>query len=1011
MQLTSHSLRYRPKRAELHWLISRTLRAAGASLALGALTVPALAQQATVPSAASTAGPSQAVSAPTAGATTDPSHGGSSSLHQLQEVVVTGTLLRGVQAPIGASLISIGRQQIAETGAQTVQQILASVPALTSFGTAGQGQQGSFDGSGSFAPTIHGLGSSASNGTLVLIDGHRMVPVGVNHSLPDPNIIAPLMVKSVQVLANGASSTYGSDAVAGVINIITRNRFKGFEATGQYGFANGYDSENGGLLWGDTFKNTSVMASVNYERRSSLLASQRSFSASPNHLAEGGANFANFACGPASAQVGQTFYLYPYTNGPTSVAPCGYSLGFASSVGDLLPQESRTDVMVKIAHAVNSRLSFNGDLIYSNDHVRTAIARGAVSAVAYGPGSSPPGGPGQINPFFQGPPGVTSETVNFDADPLLGPGAEQRGGVKTIMANGKMLWKIGDHWQATIGTTIGQSSSTFDQYASLCTSCALLGINGTTNPGGNPTAPSIPGTTTAVTSLPLTTGNALNVWSPGATGTSPAVLAELTDSATTQVVEQAFKDVTIKFDGPLFHMPGGTAQGAIGAEYQHYRIHELFNQPNNTGPAKFGTESFIYNWGRDVKSVYAEVLFPIVSHANQAFLLRDLQVDISGRIDDYSDVGSTQNPRFAVNWNPVRSLTIKADYAKTFAAPNLMSTGDHGLDAQSGFGGGSVVNNLAVPNTFPGAIGLPGCTAATPECVIGTPTVTGMQLNGPNAKLRPETGKSWSIGFGWRPRSIRGLHVDATYWDVHYDGMITSPLAQFAVTSPALSPLLTLYPNGATPAQLAAAENGAPQLGAVPPTVYWIYNFEQQNALNLRAAGIDGGFSYLRPTSIGTLSVALSETYKLKMMQQFGTGGRWFSVLNTDGYNTTFPSNRLSAQMDLGWARGNWDVHLITEYEGWYLNWSGAAPYPLKLSSGFTPIGGGQHIPSLTLENAYATYEFPRHSLFDGTQVSLTVDNLFDTSPPFYNSVFGYDGNAANPIGREIMIAVTERWK
>lgn len=1005
MQIHRQSDSHRSKSGRGLAFAWRTIGAAGITLVLGAISPAAFGQQ-----NSGNTGPKQTTVKHSPKSSSASQGSQALQMLQLQEVVVTGTLLHN-QAPVGASLISIGRSKIAETGAQTMQQILASVPALTSFGTAGQGQQGSFDGSGSFAPTIHGLGSSASNGTLVLIDGHRMVPVGINHSLPDPNIIAPLMVKSVQVLANGASSTYGSDAVAGVINIITRTKFKGFEASGQYSFANGYNSENGGLLWGDTFGNTSVIASINYERRSALAASQRAFSANPNHTAEGGANFANYECGPAGVQVGHQFYLYPYTNGPATTAPCGYSLGFASAAGDLLPEEARTDAMIKISHAVNRHVSFNGDLVYSNDSVHTAIARGAVSAVAYGPGSSPPGGPGQINPYFQGPPGVTSETVYFDGDPLLGVGgAEQNAGVKTIMANARMYVNFGHHWQATVATTIGQSDSQFDQLGALCTSCAILGINGTTNPGGDPLTPSIPGTTTTVTNLPLTDANALNVWSPTAAGTSPAVLAALTDSAVTQDVEQAMKDVSVKFDGPLFHMPAGSVQGAIGAEYQHYRIDEQFNQPNNTGPAHLGTESFLYNWGRDVKSVFAEVLVPIVGRANQMTMLKELTFDISGRIDDYSDVGSTKNPRFAVNWKPTRTLIVRADYSRSFAAPNLMSTGDNGLDAQSGFGGGSVVNNLSIPNTFPGAIGMPGCTAATPECVIGTPEVTGMQLNGPNAKLKPETGKSWSLGFGWSPSRIAGLHVDATYWNVRYDGMITSPLAQFAVSSPELSPLLTLYPNGATPAQLAAAEAGAPQLGAVPNKVYWIYNFEQQNAINLRADGVDGNVEYMRPTPIGTLSVDLSESIKLKMMQQFGSGGKWFSVLNTDGYNTTFPSNRLSASLDLGWARGNWNVHLITNYEGWYYNWNGAAPYPIKLSAGFTPIGGGQHIPALTIVNAYATYIFPRDSFLAGTQVSLTVDNLFDRNPPFYNTAFGYDGNAANPIGRMATFAVTERW-
>jgi len=82
----------------------------------------------------------------------------------------------------------------------------------------------SFDNSGTFAPSIHGLGASSSNGTLVLIDGHRLPLTGINHTLADPSIIAPLTIERVEVLPDGASSTYGSDAVAGVINFITRRK-------------------------------------------------------------------------------------------------------------------------------------------------------------------------------------------------------------------------------------------------------------------------------------------------------------------------------------------------------------------------------------------------------------------------------------------------------------------------------------------------------------------------------------------------------------------------------------------------------------------------------------------------------------------------------------------------------------------------------------------------------------------------------------------------------------------
>src|SRR5690348_7601116 len=174
-----------------------------------------------------------------------PADQGVESGAKLEEVVVTGTSIRGTQ-PVGSNLITVDREAIAETGSQTLQQILATVPAVTGFGNAAQGNFGSADASGTYAPTIHGLGASASNGTLVLIDGRRLPLSGINHTLADPNIIAPLSIDHVEVLPDGASSTYGSDAVAGVINFITRKNFKGLEVSGQVGMGDSYNTEQAG---------------------------------------------------------------------------------------------------------------------------------------------------------------------------------------------------------------------------------------------------------------------------------------------------------------------------------------------------------------------------------------------------------------------------------------------------------------------------------------------------------------------------------------------------------------------------------------------------------------------------------------------------------------------------------------------------------------------------------------------------------------------------------------------
>jgi iron complex outermembrane receptor protein len=169
-----------------------------------------------------------------------------------KDIIVTGSSLKGV-APVGSNLTTVGRAELESSGAQTVQQVLKSVPSVVGLQSAGQGAMGSADGSGTNAPTIHGLGASASNSTLILMNGHRIPTSGVNHVLADPNIIAPIALERVEVLADGASSVYGSDAVAGVINFITRKKVTGLEINIQKGFASNYKTFNAGLLTGKTW--------------------------------------------------------------------------------------------------------------------------------------------------------------------------------------------------------------------------------------------------------------------------------------------------------------------------------------------------------------------------------------------------------------------------------------------------------------------------------------------------------------------------------------------------------------------------------------------------------------------------------------------------------------------------------------------------------------------------------------------------------------------------------------
>jgi iron complex outermembrane receptor protein len=167
------------------------------------------------------------------------------SEEELSEVVVTGTLIRGV-APTGSELITMTQQDIAKTGAATTMDVLRKMPAISGFNATPQLTADPMDSIN--LPSIHGL---PGNGlVLVLFDGYRMSGAGILSNSPDPSSIPVVALERVEVVPDGASAIYGSDAVTGVINFVLRKNFDGLQVNARYGFADAYDQSDASLLWG-----------------------------------------------------------------------------------------------------------------------------------------------------------------------------------------------------------------------------------------------------------------------------------------------------------------------------------------------------------------------------------------------------------------------------------------------------------------------------------------------------------------------------------------------------------------------------------------------------------------------------------------------------------------------------------------------------------------------------------------------------------------------------------------
>jgi len=944
---------------------------------------------------------------------------GNAASEGIESVTVTGTSIRGL-APVGSNLISVGQQDIKTMGAATVQDVLVNVPSLTGMGNVNQGTTNS----SSYAPVVHQLGASASNSTLVLIDGHRMPSDGQNHGLTDPNMIPILALQEVNVLPDGASSIYGSDAVAGVVNFITRRHFDGLQISLQQGFARAYQSSEGSILAGRDWQSGSVMFAASYSGKGALHNASRLDLANKDQSFKGGTNFNTFNCYPATIQPNGTGNIYLSATATTSVANTAANSPCYRTDGDFLAPERRFSMMVKGEQQIG-RVDVRLDLLYANRLTNTTSGLGIGTVTVFGNTTNPNGtinsGGAQANPFYISPPGVTAtrQTVRFDLAGLLPPDQYPtitQSGNQVGYANLVADYNIDDNFHLTFNGLVGSDRLFGSSYGALCSACLNLALNGTTTTSGSTAAiVSItqPTSTTTVTMLPLTAANALDVWNPAATNrTSKAVLASLTQGVTSSNTYDQLADFRVQLDGTLFDLPGGPLRIAVGGESAASGEKVISEGAGTLGPSSTASTASHFEYPRTVRAAYAELDFPLIGENNAIPLVKKLEVDISGRYDSYSDVGDTTNPKFAANWQVIDSVKLRGTYSTSFVAPALDSIGK-----PPGYQGNSAAFNVPVaayPNVV--QLGVPGCVAGVTTCAIPA-SFQGVILSGAT-NLVPARGRSWSIGTDFTPDFIPGLVLNATFFHAKFLGGVTSPNMAAATGAASLNSLLTFYPGGATPAQVQAFisnsggnTSNAPITGALPSPIYYTWDFRQRNVLNLMIEGVDLFALYAFDTSWGAFTISDSLTQFVNFDQQLGTGGTTFSVLNTTGFNQTFPSIALQSRLAVHWAYEGFSTQIAANFTGSYKNWSSTALNPVVSDAFGNPSGGGDKVNSSTLIDLHAAYEFSLDEPLLGTdEVYLDVKNLFDRAPPFYNSTNGYNNYNWNPIGRLVSIGIQGKW-
>jgi iron complex outermembrane receptor protein len=551
---------------------------------------------------------------------------GTGDENQLQEVVVTGTLLRGI-APTGTNLIDVSQADVVASGAVSTNDLIAKIPQLSSFNTI---QVGTTTFGQPIAQTnIRGLGASGGTTTLVLMDGHRLVGSGILQTYADPSVIPPGVIERVEVVPDGGSAIYGSDAIGGVINFITRRHFEGVEVTGRYGFANAFNTADGNITAGHDWGSGSAVISYAYAWHDDVLGGERGYY-TDNQTAHGGQDNRATNCSPGTIVVNGVNYALP------GLVPNTQNRCDQSAYTDIFPRERRQSVFATVNQNLSDSVSLSVEGYWSLRNTETA------DATTDSMGQS--GLINSSNPYFQSITGESSQTVEFAFDPVFGHSFHDTARFASYGVTPTLTWSLQGDWQLRAMLNYGRSSNETLEYL-LNTGAVAAGLAGTT------------------------VATALDPYDVAAT--NPAVLAGIRGDSDLSDAWQEMREGRVVADGTLFHLPGGGVKLAVGTEYHYENLTPVLVSGPYTAPAR------VSDYGsRNVKSAYGEVFVPVVGADNALPGLRALELSASGRYDRYTDVGGTTNPKFGINYRPMQDLLIRGTYGKSFHAPSLADEGD-----------------------------------------------------------------------------------------------------------------------------------------------------------------------------------------------------------------------------------------------------------------------------------------------------------------------------------------------
>ena len=882
----------------------------------------------------------------------------------IQKVEITGSSIKRIAVEGALPVQRLSLEAIAKTGATTIADLVQNLPAMQGF-QIGATAAGS-DSGGRTSASIHDIGESY---TLVLLNGRRIAPQGADNTV-NLNAIPMSAVERVEILTDGASALYGSDAIAGVINFILKKNLQGGNIEATY---TAPEHSGGGNSWntnvtygfGDLDEDRyNVLVSYRHDEQEKVRATDRTFARSGYiPFSRNGKNYIynNTSTSTAPANVALSFkdnkptkgYTYnPYLQANGDCAPQSYVLqtnsnacGFdGASMVEIVPQSKRDSLFTRATYKVSDDMTAFAEVALSHYDLTARIAANPVP----------------LTLFNRDPEtGKITQLPAFNKYIESGLTTDQLNGLSSAIANYRLVdW--GPRASQSITDTKHLVVGVEGEFAGWNYSSGLTWSKNSINERY------VGGYAKRENFTALINDQAFNPFAlPGQQ--TAAIQQMINDSqfnGSVRTASTTLRGVDAHGSREVFSLPGGMANIGIGGDYREYSYEQTPDAGANQNTI-YGFESKkAYDLSRKTYGVFAELLAPVT---------KTVEVTIGARLDNVSAVDnglthtttgkseSASTYKVSARWQPVQSLLIRGSYGTGFKAPSMLDLGQPLVS--SGF----TATSYDCP--FPGTA---GCQDSKKQY---------NRLSGGNPDLKSETSKQFTAGFRVEPNSSFSFGADL--WDVKIFDAVSSVAESLAFSNPEkYKDYFMMF----TPAD--------------SPKAFYAFKSLAMNIGQMHNRGIDWDMTARKKLDFGNLTVNLNGTHMLKADYTVpGTRNDWTTSLNIYGINqaVTFRDLiKLTATLDTGKLSNT----VVMNYRNGYTD---------ALTEVYNVDTKGMEKIRLDVPS-HITFDWQgRYAINNKTSVRAGIKNLFDRNPPLSlrassGHQVGFDPRYADPMLRTFYI-------